>query len=45
MSNKMMIARFNDKKLMLLIKIAYIESFVIVILMFSSRLLKIKITF
>ena len=41
----MMIMRFNDKELMSLIKIACIESFVIIILMFSNKLLKIRITF
>ena len=41
----MMITRFNNKKSMLLIKIAYIKIFIIAILMSSSKLLKIKITF
>ena len=45
MSNKIITTRFDDKKSMSLIKIAYIESFVIIILMPLNRLLKIKITF
>ena len=45
MLNKIIIARFNDKKLMLLIKIVYIKFFVIVVLMFLNKLLKIRIAF
>ena len=41
----MITARFDDKELMSLIKITYIKFFVIVISMFSSKLLKTKITF
>ena len=45
MSNKIIITRFNDKELMLLTKTACIESFIIIILMSSNKLLKTKITF